>query len=173
MNILVYFINQLNPSCGGTERVACLIAEYLQEQGHNLFYMACTPTIKEGSYNSVFLPGKSENATTENISFVNEFIRNNKIDIIINEGGNTDSIYLFSHEHIDKNIRIITHLHFDVCGDIKNFYKGLYIPIVDVPIKNSIINLLKRIKAPYNKYYALKNKKARYRYSCRPPYNAR
>ena len=107
MNILIYFGNQLNPQNGGTERVACLIAEYLQKQGHKLFYMACTPTLKGGSIESAFLPNNSENATTENISFVNEFIRNNKIDIIINEGGNTDSIYLFSHEHINKNIKII------------------------------------------------------------------
>ena len=164
MNILIYFGNQLNPQNGGTERVACLIAEYLQEQGHNLFYMACTPTIKEGSYNSVFLPGKSENATIENIWFVNEYISKNKIDIIINEGGNTDSIYLFSHEHIDKNIRIITHLHFDVCGDIRTFYKSLYLPIKNVPFKTALINILKWIKAPYNKYNALKNKRARYRY---------
>lgn len=164
MNILIYFGNQLNPQNGGTERVACLIAEYLQKQGHKLFYVACSLTGKEGSYNSVFLPSKSEDATIENIYFIKEYISNNKIDVIINEGGNTNSIYLFSHEHIDKSIKIITHLHFDVCGDIKTFYKSLYLPINNVPIKDSIINLLKRIKAPYNKCYSLKNKKARYKY---------
>ena len=164
MNILIYFINQLNPKCGGTERVACLVAEYLQKQGHNLFYMACNPTLKDGSINSVFLPNNSENTTKENIQFINNFINNNNIDVIINEGGNTDSIYLFSHKHINKNVKIITHLHFDVCGDIKAFYKSLYLPIINIPIRYSIINLLKWIKAPYNKYYALKNKRARYRY---------
>ena len=164
MNILVYFINQLNPSCGGTERVACLVAEYLQKQGHNLFYMACNPTLKDDSINSVFLPSNSENTTKENIQFINNFINNNNIDVIINEGGNTDSIYLFSHKHINKNVKIITHLHFDVCGDIKAFYKSLYLPIINIPIRYSIINLLKWIKAPYNKYYALKNKRARYKY---------
>ncbi len=164
MNILIYFGNQLNPQCGGTERVACLIAEYLQRQGHNLFYMACIPTLKDGSYNSAFLPNKSEGATSENISFVNEYIVRNKIDVIVNEGGNSASIYLFSHEHIYKNIKIITHLHFDVYGNIRTFYKCLYLPIFNVPIKEKIINILKWIKAPYNKYYALKNKRARYRY---------
>ncbi|MBR4118726.1 MAG: glycosyltransferase [Bacteroidales bacterium] len=164
MNILIYFGNQLNPQCGGTERVACIIAEYLQRQGHNLFYMACTPTLKEGSIETVFLPSKSETTTKENVSFVNGFIRNNKVDIIINEGGNTDSIYLFSHKNIDKRVKIITHLHFDVCGDIKNFYKSLYIPIKNAPFKTTTINIFKWIKAPYNKYYALRNKKARYKY---------
>jgi len=164
MNILIYFGNQLNSQCGGTERVACLIAEYLQEQGHILFYMACIPTIQKGSIESVFLPSNSENATTENISFVNEFIINNKIDIIINEGGNTDSIYLFSHKNIDKRVKIITHLHFDVCGDIKTFYNSLYLPIKNRPLKTALINILKWIKAPFNRYYALKNKKGRYKY---------
>lgn len=144
--------------------MACLIADYLQKQGHNLFYMAYTPTLKNGSIESVFLPSKSENATTENISYVNEFIRNNKIDIIINEGGNTDSIYLLSHKNIDKRVKIITHLHFDVCGDIKTFYNSLYLPIKNTPLKTKFINTLKWIKAPFNKYYALKNKKARYKY---------
>lgn len=136
----------------------------MQEQGHNLFYMACTPTFKKGSIESVFLPSKSENATTENIKFVNRYISNNNIDIIINEGGNTDSIYLLSHKNIDKRVKIITHLHFDVCGDIKTFYNSLYLPIKNTPLKTALINILKWIKAPFNKYYALKNKKARYKY---------
>ncbi len=164
MNILIYFGNQLNPKCGGTERVACLIAEYLQEQGYSLFYMSCTPTLKERSIESVFLPSKSENATKENIIFINEYIKNNKIDVVINEGGNTNSIYLFSHKNIDKKVKIITHLHFDVCGDIKTFYNSLYLPIKNTHFRTALINILKWIKAPYNKYYALKNKKARYKY---------
>lgn len=164
MNILIYTSNQLSPQIGGTERVACLIAEYLQEQGHNLFYMACTPTLKEGSIKSVFLPSDLENATKENIKFVNDFINRNDINIIINEEGYSNSIYLFSHKNIDKRVKIITHLHYDICGDIKNFYKSLYLPIFGVNFKVSLINILKWIKAPYNKYYAFKNKKARYKY---------
>ena len=37
MNILFYFVNQINPQCGGTERVADNVAHGLIARGHNVF----------------------------------------------------------------------------------------------------------------------------------------
>lgn len=167
MNILMYFGNQLNPESGGTERVACLISCALQEYGYNLFYLSCFPNYRKGSFKSFFLPQNTENATEENIQYVLNLIEENQIDIVINEGGNSDAIFLFSHEYIPKNVRIITHLHFDIYGDIEAFYQSQNLPLLNVPLDIAAKNLLKWCKMPYNRYRAIRWKKARYDYMYR------
>lgn len=164
MNILIFFGNQLNPYKGGTERVACLIADYLIQKGHNVNYMASIKSDAPNVRPSSFLPDSTDGPTFANISFVKDYIKTNNIEVIINEGASTDSVYLFSHEHIGDNIKILSHLHFNVCGDIDNFYKLQYLPFFHTPPKKAVINFFKRIKQPYNKWRAKRNKNSRYDY---------
>ena len=154
MNILFYFENQINPQKGGTERVADNIAQELKRRGHGIFYLSRRKV--DGEYNvpCYFLPDIIGN-TVLNYSYVKKLITELSIDIIINEGGNTEDVYLFSKEYFSK-VKIITHLHFNPLLQYTYFYKSLYLPIsIKHPYK-SIINLLRRIKAPRNKYTLLK-----------------
>jgi glycosyltransferase involved in cell wall biosynthesis len=164
MNILIYFGPQLNPQRGGTERVACMIADYLLSAGHDVCYMASTPVEDKLSRKSVFLPDGKDAPTATNIAFVINYIKENKIDMILNEGASNEAVYIFSHEHIPATVKIISHLHFSVLDDIKNFYYTLNYPLKGVPLAQACINILKWIKAPYNKWNALRNKRQRYHY---------
>ncbi len=164
MNILIYFGPQLNPQRGGTERAACMIADYLSSVGHNVNYMASIPVEDKLSRKSVFLPDGNDASTAANIAFVINYIKKNKIDMILNEGASTEAIYIFSHEHIPATVKIISHLHFSVLDDIKNFYHTLNYPLEGVPLAQVCMNVLKWIKAPYNKWNALHNKRQRYHY---------
>lgn len=164
MNILIYFGPQLNPQRGGTERVACMIADYLLSAGHDVCYMASTPVEDKLSRKSVFLPDGKDAPTATNIAFVINYIKENKIDMILNEGASNEAVYIFSHEHIPATVKIISHLHFSVLDDIKNFYYTLNYPLNGVPLAQACINILKWIKAPYNKWNALRNKRQRYHY---------
>lgn len=164
MNILIYFGPQLNPQRGGTERAACMIADYLSSVGHNVNYMASIPVEDKLSRKSVFLPDGNDAPTTANIAFVINYIKENKIDMILNEGASTEAVYIFSHEHIPATVKIISHLHFSVVDDVKNFYYTLNYPLKGVPLAQVCINVLKWIKAPYNKWNALYNKRQRYHY---------
>lgn len=162
MNILFYFENQINPQKGGTERVADNIAQELKRRGYGIFYLSRRKV--EGKYNipCYFLPDEKGN-TPLNYSYVNKLITEHSIDIIINEGGNTEDVYLFSKEYF-PNVKIITHLHFNPLLQYKYFYRSLYLPIsLNHPYK-SFINLLKWIKAPWNRYNLFKHMKQRYRY---------
>ena len=85
MNILIYFGPQLNPQRGGTERVACMIADYLLSIGHNVSYMASTLVEDNLSRKSVFLPDGNDAPTAANIAFVKKYIEKNQIDMILNE----------------------------------------------------------------------------------------
>lgn len=164
MNILIYFGPQLNPQRGGTERVACTISDYLLSVGHNVSYMASTPIEDKLSRKSVFLPDGSDAPTATNIAFVKNYIKENKIDMILNEGASTEAIYIFSHKYIPSSVKIVSHLHFSVLDDIKNFYHTLNYPLKGIPFMRVCINILKWIKAPYNRWNALHNKRQRYRY---------
>lgn len=164
MNILIYFGNQLNPQNGGTERVACILNDFFQKQGHSVTLLCCQQNKEEGTLPSLCLPDKNESLSKRNITFVKELIKQKEINLILNEGGNGDAVYLFSHDYIDKCVKIITHLHFDVIGENKHFYKTLNLPIIGVSLRQATVNILKWIKSPYNKYITLRNKRRRFRF---------
>lgn len=166
MNIVIYFSRQINPQSGGTERVAFLLYSYLKEIGQNVVQMACIQQSFTDNCNldTVYLPDEIEDATPNNVKFLQSYVRDNKIDVIINESGNSDAIFLFSHEYIDQTVKIITHLHFDIFGDITAFYRSLNLPIFNCSVRTKCKNLLKWIKAPYNKHRAIEWKRRRYSY---------
>lgn len=149
MNILFYFISQINPRNGGTERVADNIAHGLQERGYNVYYMSRIAVPGEYDIPCFFLPD-ADGTTERNINFINSFCRENAIDIIINEAGNTDDVYLFSNEHI-KGVKIVTELHFCPMQSLRYYYRSQNLPIKLHTPKECIINLLKWAKAPFNR----------------------
>lgn len=159
MNILFYFENQINPMRGGTERVADTIAHTMRDRGHKVWYLSRRKV--EGNYDidCYFLPNEQGN-TPLNIEYINALVEKLAIDVIINEGGNTDDVYLISREHI-KHAVIITHLHFSPYNSFKHYYKTMQLPIF---CKNGFVNLLKWIKSPYNRRFHYKNASQRYRY---------
>lgn len=162
MNILFYFISQINPRSGGTERVADNVAHGLRDRGHNVFYMSRTRVRGKYDVPCFFLPDK-DGITQQNIGYVNQFCRKYGIDVIINEAGNTDDVRLISKEHI-HGVKIITELHFCPYQNFKYYYRSTHLPLSIKEPKRTLINLLKWIKTPFNKRMHWKNTINRYRY---------
>ena len=161
MNILFYFVNQINPQCGGTERVADNVAHGLKARGHNIYYMSNDRVPGEYDIPCFFLPELG--VTKNNISYLRQFILKYKIDIIINEAGNCEEVRLFSKEHL-HNVKIITELHFCPTLSFRYYYKSLYLPVVIRKPQTSVINILKWLRSPYQKAKLLKNTGKRYKY---------
>lgn len=159
MNLLFYFENQINPMRGGTERVVDTIAHAMRNRGHSVYYMSRRKVDGEYDIPCYFLPDEEGN-TQKNIDYVNELIKVLSLDIIVNEGGNTDDIYLISKEHI-LNCVIVTHLHFSPYLSLNYFYKDRYMPLW---CKSGFVNALKWLKAPYNRRLSIRNTGQRYRY---------
>ena len=84
MNIL-YLETNLPPYCGGVEKVTWLVSNYLEQIGHHCFY-----GFKEEDYDEVDKIHKikyNPYGTKETILLaLDEFIKKNKIDIIVNQG---------------------------------------------------------------------------------------
>lgn len=160
MNILFYFVNNLNPQQGGTERVANKLAISLKERGHNVYCVHRIDSKEDYGIEHFLMPCEKGNCKL-NIDFISDLIYKLKIDVVINERGESEDVYLFSKE-IFKNTKIVTHLHFSPYISYKYFYKQLYLPLFS---KDFLINILKRIKAPYNRYNMIKNCARQYRYT--------
>lgn len=162
MNILFYFISQIHPRSGGTERVADNVAHGLKSRGHRVFYMSRTRVPGEYDVPCFFLPDV-EGRSPQNIDYINNFCKQQRIDVIINEAGNTDDVYLVSKEHI-HGVKIITELHFCPYQNFKYYYRGTHLPLSFKEPRAAMVNLLKWIKTPFNKRMHWKNTIRRYRY---------
>lgn len=148
MNILFYFINQINPLKGGTERVADLVAHGLKARGHNVFYMSTTHV--EGEYDIPCSFLTECGVTQANIDYVKNFCREHAIDLIINEAGNTSEVRLFCKEHI-PGVKIITELHFCPSQSLRYYYRSLQSPFTFATAKEKFMQLGRWVKAPYNR----------------------
>ena len=157
MNIAIYFEYQINPERGGTERVTDILAHYFVSNGHNVFYLSKVPVDGVYDIQTFFLPSTSGFATPKNIEFINNFICENKIDLLINQAGNLDDVYLFSHQALESDIKIITCIHFPIHGGTNYYYNALSLPKVELnkPLL-SFKNILRWAMAPYFKANKIK-----------------
>lgn len=165
MNLLFYFENIITPTKGGTERVAWLVSRWLSEQGHDVYYLA------DGreddslmSENKFSLPKEGEIAAKA--SFVDGLCQKLNIDVIVNEGGNTDDVYLFSHQILQTSAKIITCIHFDITADTKRFYSTYNYRMKNLSWRTRLHKLSQIARLPYLKYFNTNNKRKRYRYTC-------
>lgn len=113
MNILIYFENVISPQRGGTERAAYNIARILKENGHNIFTLARYKSSAMLDLNVSFFPNECMSAEC-NKQFLCDFIKENQIDVLINEGGNTADSRFLNHRELTIDCIIITCLHFSV-----------------------------------------------------------
>lgn len=108
MNILFMNINELDPSIGGTERVAYILFNYFEKElGFNCYY--ASPIIKEPSEKKILLHKKTT------VDEFKTFILDNKIDIIIN---NWPGTYLKLMDGVLKKVKS----KYIVCNHTSPFY---------------------------------------------------
>lgn len=138
------------------------VAHGLLDRGHNVYCMSRTKVPGDYDIPCFFLPDM-EGVTQRNIDYVSRFCREYHIDVIINEAGNTDDIYLISKERI-HDVRIITELHFCPYQNFRYYYRSTHLPLGVRHPMTTAVNLLKWIKTPYNKRTHWRNTIARYRY---------
>lgn len=162
MNILFYFISQINPRCGGTERVADNVAHGLRARGHKVYYLSRTKVAGDYDIPCCFLPDET-GVTQANIDYINGLCEEKHIDVIINEAGNTDDIYLINRKNI-PGVRIITELHFSPMQAFRYYYRSTHLPLTLKHPVQSAVNILKWIKTPFNRRLHWRNMVARYRY---------
>lgn len=163
MTILFSFGDVISSTKGGTERVASLIATYLQQQGHQVMFLVTEEVgVDNVEYNRFYMPkGLSLPQKGE---WIRRFCQEQQVDIIINEAGTTDDIYFLSKEYLSDSVKVITCIHFDIYGDLKYFYSQYNYSLSGLTLYQKVRKIVQIIRLPLLKRYHTRNRKKRYRY---------
>ena len=118
MNICIFSRGHISQLRGGVDRVTTTISTALENRGHNIYMISvCSPVENDKlAINQVVLPCK-EIVSEANNSFVAEFLKKNKIDIILNQSDVKAIFDLIVATH--HTIPIVSYNHGDPKGTIR------------------------------------------------------
>lgn len=113
--------SSIHHNYGGLDRVTETLAHYFQEQGSNVFFVSQQRRKVTHEKLQHYLPNKTKWKSQENIDWLNNFLEEKSIDILINQEGNVDLTL-----PINIKVRKITVLHFNPNYiDDKHFYNKI------------------------------------------------
>lgn len=99
MNILFFHRWGINPTGGGVSQITHVLANEFSIHGYKVYYLGFqTVDGVEYTDNQFFLPDRSELICEENVSYLNTFCKEHKIDVVINQNG----LYLESVSFVAK-----------------------------------------------------------------------
>lgn len=166
MNIAFTYITPFHPEKGGVGRVTHNLTQELLKRGHNVYYLIykCGITVcHQYDYPAplTYLPSEAC-LSEENVKAYFQFLRDNKIDIVINQSGNffDSRLWLKAQE---LNIKVISVIHTTPWCSYKHLWREIY------PLRNnSKIEKLKRIARillyPKIKYQFRRSRQEHYRW---------
>ena len=143
MNILFAYITPFHPNKGGIGRVTHELTLELIRRGYKVYYLIyrCGITVMhEYNYPAplTYLPSK-ECLSKENIEAYHRYLRENKIDIVINQSGNFSDSQLWVNTG-NLPVKVISVIHTNPWVVYKHLWREIY------PLRNnSKIEKLKRI----------------------------
>lgn len=144
MNVAFCYITPFHPNKGGIGRVTDTLCRELQRRGHNVHYLIFESgmTIKhEFDYPAPlsYLPSKKL-LSEDNISFYHTYLKDNKIDIVIDQGGNFAEYPLWLNTG-DINVKKISVIHTYDTVTYKNLWNLNVLPLRG----NKLIDHAKRL----------------------------
>lgn len=128
MNILFLYGNVIDPQKGGVQRVTSVLADYFVEKDHSVLYLALEQKKNHQCHPSrqFFLPDKASICSKINIDFIREFVKNKKIDILINQGGIVVDISKLTYSLKNENVKILQVVHNSLLSKINHFESAFY-----------------------------------------------
>lgn len=107
-NICFLTSGSVHHNYGGLDRVTELLAGYFKSKGANVYFVSQKQ--REVIHEDIqhFLPNAEKYNTDENVKWLNDFIEQNHIDVVINQEGNVDITL-----PIKSGVKRITVLHFN------------------------------------------------------------
>ena len=124
-NIVFLYKKGVLPNIGGVSRITYTLADLFRRHNHRVWFVATKKGVDpEYDSNQLFFP--DEDAVTENnIHFLNEFVVENKVDIIINQEAPdkllTSLLGKFKQCKEEKRLRIINCYHTSVLTPAINY----------------------------------------------------
>ncbi len=162
MNILFLTSEYVSPHKGGVERVTFLLHNQFLERGINSYIIS----LREGDYDTYFVQNHFVLPKSNSIEYLNDFIKVNMIDIIINQSHQVSALNNCSILKNTFDCKVISVLHTAPKAILINICDALAPILLQQLSVNKVIALLSWIiRYPYryfsrNKY--LKQKLCRY-----------
>lgn len=125
MNIAFYHSNGIMPTYGGVSRITDTLGILFRERGNNVWFIGAAKTRSDINYdhNQLFLP-KAEIDSEENVTFVCDFVKNNHIDVVVNQAALAPISARFLRKCSSKvNFLLISCFHNSILTPI---YNGAY-----------------------------------------------
>lgn len=137
MNIVFAYPTGLNPQKGGVERITDIIAKILLKRGYTIFYLNWKREQDNYEYPVPVIDLPSSNLEDpNNLEVYNRFLKENRIDIIINQHGLYEGTYFLSQVKV-QNVKIISVLHSDPFGYYNHLFADL-MTLRDSSIKEKV-----------------------------------
>ena len=137
MNIVFAYPTGLNPQKGGVERITDIIAKILLKRGYTIFYLNWEREQDNYEYPVPVIDLPSSNLEDpNNLEVYNRFLKENRIDVIINQHGLYEGTYFLSQVKV-QNVKIISVLHSDPFGYYDHLFADL-ITLRDSSIKEKV-----------------------------------
>ena len=137
MNIVFAYPTGLNPQKGGVERITYSIAKMLVKRGYTIFYLNWKREQDNYEYPVPVIDLPSSNLEDpNNLEVYNRFLKENRIDVIINQHGLYEGTYFLSQVKV-QNVKIISVLHSDPFGYYNHLFADL-MTLRDSSIKEKV-----------------------------------
>ena len=137
MNIVFAYPTGLNPQKGGVERITDIIAKILLKRGYTIFYLNWEREQDNYEYPVPVIDLPSSNLEDpNNLEVYNRFLKENRIDVIINQHGFYEGTYFLSQVKV-QNVKIISVLHSDPFGYYNHLFADL-MTLRDSSIKEKV-----------------------------------
>lgn len=145
MNILFYTTNEVAPQYGGVERVTANIANALTTFYNVNCYSAYKYNIDKSFIKQQFVNTIKINSY-HNLNNLIQFIEQNKIDVIINQGEHklTKSLRLALNQSQNKKCKLMFALHVSPATEIKKLRKSMSANAIESSKQFSIEIIIKK-----------------------------
>lgn len=124
-NILFIYSNIINPIRGGIESVTYELAKYFSSKGYLCYYLSLNNTTNNDN-KQFYFPDSSHFFSERNKDFLINFIKENNINILINQGGFDKECCLLAYEVKKYGVKLISCIHNSLLDRIRNFEVSYY-----------------------------------------------
>lgn len=123
MNILFLYGGEIIPKKGGVQRVTAVLADEFARRGNGVFYLSLPvfSVDSEADLSRQFYLPSRDFGGQENISFFKDFLKKEKIDVVINQGGNGRDCSRLAYVAKELGASVVSVCHCGLVDSAKNY----------------------------------------------------
>lgn len=126
MNVIFFHVNGISKTKGGVSKTTDTLCRVFRENGHQMWCVGEKNIESDNSFDEwqLFLPDTEFISSSENISFLCDFVKEKQIDVIINQASQTDRTVIFLAQIKERTgVKLLSCIHNSILTPV---YNGAY-----------------------------------------------